>query len=96
MAPAKKCRTNRTPPLSAILPTLIESAIADNDDLILTVECDPDSGKRMIHLMTGRFVTPCMLRKLIGEAESQTDEGSRHIIRRLPRDVKRSEKERDR
>lgn len=76
-----------------MLPALIESAIADNDDLILTVEGDPDSGTRTMHLMTGKFVTPCMLRKLIGQAESQKDEGSRHIIRRLPRDVKRNEKE---
>ena len=41
---AKKCRTKRTLPLSDMLPALIESAIADNDDLIPTVEGDPDSG----------------------------------------------------
>jgi len=96
MAPVKKCRTTRTPPLSDLLPALIESAIAGNDDLILTVEADPDSGTQMIHLMTGKFVTPCMLRKLIGQAESQIDEGSRHIVRRLSRDLKQNENERDR
>lgn len=77
------------PPLSDLLPALIESVIAGNDDLILTVENDPDSGKRTLHLRTGKFVTPCMLRKLIGHRpESRADEGSRHIQRRLPRDMK--------
>jgi hypothetical protein len=86
MAPAGPGRTEHTYPLSESLPALAETAIAGNEDLILTVEVDPDSGTRTVHLITGKFVTSCMLRKLIGQAASQKDEGSRHIKRRLPRD----------
>ena len=75
-----------------MLSALIESAITDNDDLFLTVRVDPDSGTRTINLMTGKFVSPLMLRKLIGHrTKSQNNEVRRHILMRLPGDVKRNE-----
>ena len=96
MVPAEQGRKDHKLPLSGTLPALAETAMASNEDLILTVEVDPDSGKRTVHLLTGKFVTPCMLRKLIGQAESQKDEGSRHIKRRLPRDERGKQNERNR
>nr|WP_320160872.1 hypothetical protein [uncultured Methanoregula sp.] len=61
------------------LPELIDCALADDQDLILTVEINPDSGSRRIHAFSGKFISPCMLRKLIGLAEAERDEGSRVI-----------------
>jgi hypothetical protein len=52
-------------------------------DFILTVETDPDTGAEHLYVMTGRFVSACMLRKLAGQAESQRDEGSVLLKRRL-------------
>ncbi|MFA4859920.1 hypothetical protein [Methanoregula sp.] len=81
MAPAKKRREKHCKPLAGELPELLETAIAENRDFILTTETDPDTGRRMLHVMSGKFVSPCMLRKLIGQAESQRDEGGTLISR---------------
>jgi len=72
---AQKTRKKEAP-LIETLPGLLVSALALDRDFILCYETDEDTGKRTIHVMTGEFVTPCMLRKLIGQAESQKDEGS--------------------
>ncbi|MDD1686354.1 hypothetical protein [Methanoregula sp.] len=82
MAPVKKRRVNRSRPLADLLPALLQTAIEESNDFILAFETDPDTGRRKIHVMSGKFVTPCMLRKLIGQAESQRDEGSTRISRR--------------
>jgi len=63
-------------PVTDLLPELLARALASHDDFIVTCEVDPDTEETMIHIIAGRFVTPCMLRKLIGQAESQQDEGS--------------------
>ena len=59
-------------------------ALAAGDDLILTVETDPGTEKKLLRIFTGRFVSPCMLRKLEGKAAAQADEGSTAITRHLP------------
>jgi hypothetical protein len=74
--PAGKRRRKRSKPLIDLLPELLVSALAESKDFILCFERDEDTGKRNLHVMTGQFITPCMLRKLIGQAESQKDEGS--------------------
>jgi hypothetical protein len=79
MAMPKKTRGRQKKPLTDTLPELLASAVATDNDFILTFETDPDTGKRMIHAMTGKFITPCMLRKLTGLAESQRDEGSKIV-----------------
>jgi len=63
----------------ASLPELIESALSGNDDFILTVETDPGTGSRRAVALTGKFISPCMMRKLLGLAESERDEGSRIV-----------------
>ncbi len=59
-----------------ILPELLVRALARHDDFIVTCETDPDTGKKQIHILSGKFITPCMLRKLMGQAEAQRDEGA--------------------
>lgn len=82
MAPAKTRREKYRQALAGQLPALLETAVAENRDFILTTETDPDTGKKMLYVLSGNFVTPCMLRKLIGQAESQRDEGSTIISRK--------------
>ncbi len=69
-------------PVTDLAPELLEIALARHDDFIVTYETDDDTGAKKIHILSGRFVTPCMLRKLMGQAESQRDEGSSIVSRR--------------
>jgi len=81
--PERKTRKKRTArPVADLLPELLAKALAREDDFIVTCETDPDTAKKMIHIISGKFVTPCMLRKLLGQAASQQDEGSLVVSRR--------------
>jgi len=81
MALPKKHGGHKKKPLTEILPDILAAALGHNDDFILTYETDPDTGKTSVHVMSGKFVSDCMLRKLIGQAESQRDEGSVIVTR---------------
>jgi hypothetical protein len=81
MAQPGKPGVKKKQPLIDALPGMLVSALARTDDFILTFETDPDTGKKTVHILTGRFITPCMLRKLRGQAESQRDEGSTQLSR---------------
>jgi hypothetical protein len=85
MAPVKKRGGRQKRPLAEVLPDMLAAALARQDDFILTYETDPDTGRRSVHVLTGRFVTGCMLRKLIGQTESQRDEGSTIMTRAWPK-----------
>jgi len=75
--PERKARNKRTEkPVIDLVPELLASALARHDDFIVACETDPDTGAKKIHILSGKFITPCMLRKLMGQAESQRDEGS--------------------
>jgi hypothetical protein len=81
--PERKIRKKRTvKPVIDLLPELLVKAIARHDDFIVTCETDPDTSAQKIHIITGKFITPCMLRKLIGQAEAQRDEGSLIVSRK--------------
>jgi len=85
MAPPKKRGVARKRPLTEVLSAMLAHALEQKEDFILTCETDPDSGTERVHAMTGKFVSECMLRKLIGKAESQRDEGSSLVTRRYPK-----------
>jgi hypothetical protein len=75
--PEKKTRKKRPrKPVIDLLPELLVKALAREDDFIMTFETDPEVPARKLHVMTGKFISGCMLRKLQGQAESQRDEGS--------------------
>jgi hypothetical protein len=81
--PERKIRKKRpVKPVIDLLPEVLVTALARHDDFIVTCETDPDTGAKKIHILSGKFVSPCMLRKLIGQAESQRDEGSVVISRK--------------
>lgn len=77
-AKSRRKRKDAVPP-ALLCSSLLTGALARSDDFIVTCETDPDSGARVLHVMSGRFVSSCMLRKLVGQVESQVDEGSRHV-----------------
>lgn len=64
---------------------MLAHTLDKREDLILTFETDPDTGAERVYAMTGQFVSECMLRKLIGKAESQRDEGSVLFCQRMPK-----------
>ena len=75
--PRNKKRTKKRPePLIDLLPGLLVKALVCGDDFIMTCETDPDTEKKKIHVITGKFISDCMLQKLLGKAEAQRDEGS--------------------
>jgi hypothetical protein len=76
--PEKKTRKKkaRKKPIIDLLPELLVKALARQDDFIVTFETGPENPSKKIHVMTGKFISACMLRKLQGAAESQSDEGS--------------------
>jgi hypothetical protein len=75
--PVRKIRKKRPQePVVDLLPGLLVQALARGEDFIVTFENDPEKPPRKLHVMTGKFISGCMLRKLQGQAESQRDEGS--------------------
>jgi hypothetical protein len=76
MTERKKRRKKGPEPFIDVLPGLLVRALARQDDFILTCETDPDTAEKKIHVITGKFISSCMLRKLLGQAEAQRDEGS--------------------
>jgi hypothetical protein len=81
--PERKSRKKRpVRPVIDLLPELLVRALARHDDFIVTCETDPDTEKKKIHIISGKFVTPCMLRKLMGQAEAQRDEGASVVSRK--------------
>lgn len=82
MAPPKKRGGRRKRPLIDTLPELLVTSLAGNRDFILAFETDEETGKRTVHVLTGQFFSPCMLRKVIGQAESQKDCGGSVLSRR--------------
>lgn len=77
-------RKRQLRPLTELLPEMLGRAVARNEDFIVTSETDPDTGKTVLHILSGRFVTSCMLRKLIGQVISQREEGALHVSRKQP------------
>ncbi|AGB03023.1 hypothetical protein [Methanoregula formicica] len=83
MASQERGGAKKRRPVEEVLPGMLARALDKREDLILTFETDPDSGAERMYAMTGQFVSECMLRKLIGKAESQRDEGSVLLKQRL-------------
>lgn len=75
MAAAKKKQGAKITSPEKSLYGMLARALDKKEDFIVTCETDPDTGTERLYAMTGRFVSACMLRKLIGQAESQRDEG---------------------
>ena len=74
MAERKTGKKKAKKPVIDLLPELRVNAPARHDDFIVTGEKDPDSASQKIPVLSGKFVIPCMLQELPGQAEAQRDE----------------------
>lgn len=72
----KKGRKRGKISINELLPDMLASALANEDDFIVTYEMHPDDGKQDIHVLRGKLITPCMLGTLKNRVELQQDEGS--------------------
>jgi len=75
MAAAKKRNMRRSPFPQGTIPDLVASALVREDDIIITGETDPETGRKILHVITGKLVTPCMLNKLKGQVEAYPEDG---------------------
>jgi len=81
MPPRKKRTVKPKIPVIDLLPGLLVTSLANHDDFIVTCDTDSKTGAKKLHIITGKFITPRMLRKLIGQVEAQHDEGSSILTR---------------
>ena len=58
-----------------LLTDMLASALTNQDDFIITYETNPDTGKRVFHVLRGKLITPCMLGTLKNRVELQQEEG---------------------
>ena len=59
-----------------LLPGMLTSALSRNDDFIITFETHNHEGKRYLHVLQGKLITPCMLGTLKNRVGIQKEEGS--------------------
>ena len=64
-----------------LLPDMLASALTNQDDFIITYETNPDTGKRVFHVLQGKLITPCMLGTLKNRVELQQEEGCTILTR---------------
>jgi hypothetical protein len=78
MAPGKKRQRKPEDKHPRTIPELLDAALKNQDDFVLTHETESD-GRRIIHVMSGKLITPCMLGTLQNRAELWKDKGSRYV-----------------
>jgi len=79
----KTRRKNAEKPFHEAVTDLLFSSMANNEDFILTYEVNPTTGKKEIHVMSGKLISPDLLGTLKAHVAQQLDEGSGHHIRQL-------------
>ncbi len=72
----KKARKTGNISFQEVLQDVLASAIANEDDFVVTYETHPDERKQDIHILRGKLITPCMLGTLKNRVNLQQDEGS--------------------
>jgi len=79
----KTRRKNAEKPFHEAVTDLLFSAMANNEDFVLTYEINPSTGKKEIHVMSGKLISPDQLGTLKAHVAQQLDEGSGHHIRQM-------------
>jgi len=75
MPERKTPKKQAAPSVTDRMPELLATSLSRHEDFIVARETD-ERGREKIHVISGKFVTACMLRKLLGQAESRRDEGA--------------------
>lgn len=82
MAPrVKKQVKKENKSIIELLSGMLTSALSRNNDFIVTFETHTDEGKRYLHVLQGKLITPCMLGTLKNRVEIQKEEGSTIMTR---------------
>jgi hypothetical protein len=68
-------------PFHEAVTDLLFSAMANHEDFVLTYENTPASGKKEVHVMTGKLITTDALTSMKREVALQLEEGGHHHIR---------------
>ena len=70
-------------PFHEAVTDLLFSAMANHEDFVLTYEVNPTTGKKEIHVMSGKLVSPDQLGTFKAHVAQQLDDGSGHHIRQM-------------
>jgi hypothetical protein len=79
----KTRRKNDEKPFHEAVTDLLFSAMANHEDFVMTYEINPTTGKKEIHVMSGRLISPDMVGILKNHVTEQFEEGSGHHIRKM-------------
>ncbi|PKL69658.1 MAG: hypothetical protein CVV30_08910 [Methanomicrobiales archaeon HGW-Methanomicrobiales-1] len=79
----KTRRKNDEKPFHEAVTDLLFSSMANHEDFVLTYEVNPTTGKKEIHVMAGKLISPDLVVKLKDHVAQQLDEGSGHHIRMM-------------
>jgi hypothetical protein len=66
-------------PSGDLLRQTLSAALLQQEDFIITYETT-DEGNRVMHVMTGNLITPCMLGTLSNRCEQPEPGTSRHLV----------------
>ncbi|WP_321505779.1 hypothetical protein [uncultured Methanoregula sp.] len=76
-------RKDNEKPFHEAVTDLLFSAMANHEDFIVTYEQNPTTGKKEIHIMSGRLIAPEALASMKAEVARQLEDGGRHHIREM-------------
>jgi hypothetical protein len=79
----KTRRKNDEKPFHEAITDLLFSSMANHEDFVLTYEVNPTTGKKEIHVMSGKLISPELVATLKDHVAQQFDEGSGHHIRMM-------------
>ena len=79
----KTRRKNAEKPFHEAVTDLLFSAMANHEDFVLTYEVNSITGKKEIHVMAGKLISPELVGTLKEHVAQQLDEGSGHHIRQI-------------
>jgi hypothetical protein len=79
----KTRRKNAEKPFHEAVTDLLFSAMANHEDFVLTYEVNSITGKKEIHVMSGKLISPELVGTLKEHVAQQLDEGSGHHIRKM-------------
>ncbi|MFA4877201.1 MAG: hypothetical protein WC586_07275 [Methanoregula sp.] len=74
-------RKKEEKPFHEAVTDLLFSAMANHEDFIVTYEQNPATGKKEIHVMSGKLITQEALASMKAEVARQLEDGGRHHIR---------------
>ena len=79
----KTRRKNDETPFHEAVTDLLFSAMANHEDFVMTYDVNPTTGKKEVHVMVGKLISPEMVGTFKDHVTNQLDEGSGHHVRKM-------------